>query len=213
MEVPVYNTAGEIVKNISIADNVFAVPFNEAVVHQALVRQHANAHQGTSNTKTRSEVAGSTRKLFRQKGTGHARAGSIKAPQRKGGGIVFGPHPRDYNQAMPKKMHRLALKCALSAKAGDGSLLVLDQLQLEEPKTREIVRILSALKVDSTALVVTDKAEPNIVKSARNLPQVKTLPANLLNVVDLLTYNRLVITEAAVRKAEELWGKNSSQKE
>jgi len=213
VQVPVHNLAGEVTKHIEISDRVFAVPFNQAVVHQALVRQRANARQGTAATKTRSEVSGSGRKLFRQKGTGLARAGNVKSPLRRGGGVVFGPHPRDYRQAMPKKMRQLALRCILSAKAGDGELLVLEQLKLEEPKTKEMVKILTTLGVEPSVLIVTDGAETNVVKSARNLPQVKTLPANLLNVVDLLSHKRLLMTEAAVRKAEELWGKSLSQKE
>ncbi|MBI2830262.1 MAG: 50S ribosomal protein L4 [Chloroflexi bacterium] len=206
MQVPVHNVTGEVVKQIEISDQVFGVPFNQAVVYQALLRQRANARQGTADTKTRTEVAGSTRKLYRQKGTGRARAGSIKSPLRKGGGIVFGPHPRDYSQDMPKKMRRLALKAVLSSKAQLGNLTVLDELKFEEPKTREMVSALDALKVDSSALIVTAQPETNVIKSARNIPEIKTLPAQQLNVVDLLSYKRLVMTEAAVRKAEELWG-------
>lgn len=206
MEVPVYSLTGEVVKHIEISDRVFAVPFNQAVVHQALVRQQANARQGTANTKTRSEVSGSTRKLFRQKGTGRARAGSIRSPLRRGGGIIFGPKPRSYRQAMPKKMRQLALRCVLSAKAGDRELKVLEQLKLEAPRTKEMVRILAALGVDSSALIVTGEPEDNVVKSSRNLARIKTIPASLLNVVDILSYKMLLMTEAAVRKAEQLWG-------
>ncbi len=209
MQIPVYSLAGETVEHIEISDEVFSIPFNQAVVHQAMVRQQANARQGTANTKTRGEVSGSTRKLFRQKGTGLARAGSRKSPLRRGGGITFGPKPRSYRQAMPKKMRRLALRCVLSAKAGDGELVVLEQLQLDEPKTKEMVRILAALGVDSSALIVTSEAEDNVVKSARKLPGIKTMPADLLNVVDILSYKRLLMTVAAVRKAEQLWGKRS----
>ena len=206
MEVPVYNLTRDVVKHIEISDEVFAVPFNQAVVHQALVRQRANARQGTANTKTRSEVSGSSKKLFRQKGTGLARAGSRKSPLRRGGGIAFGPKPRSYRQAMPKKMRQLALKCVLSAKAGDGELVVLEQLKLPEPRTKEMVRILAALGVDSSALIITDEPEDNVIKSARNLTRIKTLPASVLNVVDILSYKMLLMTEAAVRKAEQLWG-------
>jgi len=213
VQVPVYSLAGEVIKNIEISDEVFAVPFNQAVVHQAMVRQQANARQGTASTKTRSEVAGSSRKLFRQKGTGNARAGSIKSPLRRGGGITFGPKPRSYRQAMPKKMRRLALRCVLSAKAGDGELKVLEQLELDEPKTKQMVQILAALEVDSSALIVTDKPADNVVKSARNLARIKTMPANLLNVVDILSYKMLLMTEAAVRKAEQLWGQSLPQGE
>ena len=212
MKVPVYNLAGEVVEDIEISDEVFAVPFNQAVVHQALVRQRANARQGTANTKTRSEVSGSSKKLFRQKGTGLARAGSRKSPLRRGGGIAFGPKPRSYRQAMPKKMRQLALKCVLSAKAGDGELVVLEQLKLPEPRTKEMVRILAALGVDSSALIITDEPEDNVIKSARNLTRIKTLPASVLNVVDILSYKMLLMTVAAVRKAEQLWGEKLSQR-
>ena len=212
MQVPVYSLAGEVVEHIEISDGVFGVPFNEAVVHQAMVRQRANARQGTTDTKTRSEVSGTTRKLFRQKGTGLARAGSRRSPLRRGGGIAFGPKPRSYRQAMPKKMRQLALRCILSAKAGDGELVVLEQLKLDEPRTKEMVRILAALGVDSSALIVTSEAEDNVVKSARNLPGIKTTPASLLNVVDLLSYKMLLMTVAAVRKAEQLWGERSSRR-
>jgi len=208
VQVPVYSLAREVVKHIEISDEVFAVPFNQAVVHQAMVRQRANARQGTASTKTRSEVSGSSRKLFRQKHTGLARAGSKKSPLRRGGGVIFGPKPRSYRQAMPKKMRQLALRCVLSAKAGDGELMVLEQLELAEPKTKQMIQILAALGVDSSALVVTDEPEVNVVKSACNLAGIKTIPANLLNVVDILSYKMLLMTEAAVRKAEQLWGQS-----
>ncbi len=211
MEVPVYSLAGEVLKHIEISDEVFAVPFNQAVVHQAMVRQQANARQGTASTKTRGEVSGSTRKLFRQKHTGFARAGTRKSPLRRGGGITFGPKPRSYQQAMPKKMRRLALRCVLSAKAGDGELKVLEQLKLDEPKTKDMVRILAALGVDRSALIVIDVPGDNVVKSARNLALIKTLPARLLNVVDILSHNMLLMTEDAVRRAEQLWEQKPSQ--
>ena len=211
MQVPVYSPTGEVVKHIEVSDRVFAVPFNEAVVHQAMVRQQANARQGTASTKTRSEVSGSSRKLFRQKHTGFARAGSRRSPLRRGGGIAFGPKPRSYRQAMPKKIRQLALRCMLSAKVRDGELKVLEELKLDEPKTKEIVRILAALGVDSSALIVTGEPEVNVVKSARNLPRVKTSPASLLNVVDILSYKSVLMTEVAVRRAEYLWGERLSQ--
>ena len=206
MKVPVYNLAGEVVKNIEVSDSVFAVPFNQAVVHQALVRQRANARQGTSSTKTRGEVTGSTRKLFRQKHTGMARAGSRRSPLRRGGGITFGPKPRSYRQAMPKKMHQLAIRCVLSAKARDEELKVLEELKFDQPKTKQMAGVLVALGVDSSALIVTGEPEENVVKSARNLAGIKPMPANILNVVDILSYKMLLMTEAAVRKAEKIWG-------
>jgi len=213
VQVPVYSLAGEVVEHIDISDQVFAVSFNQAVVHQALVRQRANARQGTADTKTRGEVAGAKGKLFRQKGTGMARAGSRRSPLRRGGGIVFGPHPRSYRQAMPRKMRQLALRCVLSAKAGDGELMVLEQLKLDEPRTKEMVNILAALGVDSSSLIVTSEPEENVVKSARNLPGIKTISANLLNVVDLLSCRMLLMTVAAVRKVEQLWGSRLSEGE
>jgi large subunit ribosomal protein L4 len=211
VQVPVYNIGGEVVKNIEISDVVFAIPFNEAVVHQALVKQRADARQGTHDTKTRGEVAGSRKKLFAQKHTGEARAGDRRSPTRRHGGVAFGPHPRDYTKEMPKKMRRLALRCLLSSKVSEGGLKVLDKFAFEAPKTKEMLKVLDALKLESTALIVTALPEANVVKSARNIPGVKTLPANILNVVDLLSHETLVMTEDAVRKAEQLWGEGLSQ--
>jgi large subunit ribosomal protein L4 len=213
MQAPVYNLAGEVVTNIEISDRVFGVPFNEALVHQSVLRQQANARQGNASTKTRGNVSGSTKKLYAQKGTGSARAGSIKSPLRRGGGIVFGPHPRDYHQAMPKNMRRLALRCVLSAKLEDGELKILESLKLDEIKTKKMAAILDAMKVDTTTLVVTSAADVNLVKSARNLPGIKTLPANLLNVVDIISHRTLLMEVDAVRKAEQLWGESPSGEE
>lgn len=205
MQVPVYSLTGEVVKNIEISDSVFAVPFNQGVVHQVMVSQRANSRQGTASTKTRSTVAGSTSKLFRQKGTGNARAGSKKSPLRRGGGVIFGPHPRDYEQTVPRKMKRLAIKCVLSAKANDGELKIVQGFDFEEPKTKKMAQVLTALNVESSALIVTAEPERNVVKSAHNLPGVKTLPANTLNVGDVLSHKLLLLTEEAVRRAERLW--------
>jgi large subunit ribosomal protein L4 len=206
VEVPVYSLTGEVVRNIELSDDVFAVPFNEAVVHQALVRQQANARQGTASTQTRGEVTASTAKLFRQKHTGLARAGSRKSPTRRGGGVTFGPKPRDYRQDMPKKMRQLAIRCVLSAKARDNELKVLEETEFDQPKTRVMAEALAALGVNFSALLVTDMPEENFIKSARNLAGVKTLPAHILNVADVLSYKMLVMTESAVRRAERLWG-------
>lgn len=213
MQVPVYNLTREVIRNIEVSDYVFAAPFNESLVHQAMVRQLANARQGTADTKTRTEVDGSSKKLYRQKHTGMSRAGTRRSPLRRGGGIIFGPHPRDYRQDMPKKMRQSAIRCALSAKAGGGELVVLEQLGFEKPRTREMAGVLSALEVNWPVLIVTDESNQNVVKSARNISGAKTLPAALLNVVDLLSYKTLLMTEAAVRKAEQLWGKKSSKEE
>ena len=208
MQVPVYSMIGEVVRYIEISDDVFAVPFNQAVVHQAMVRQLANARQGTASTKSRGEVRGSHQKLFRQKGTGQARAGSRRSPIRRGGGVAFGPKPKSYRQEMPKKMHRLALKSVLSAKVEDKELVVLEKLELDEPKTKEIVKLLVALGISSSsALITTSQSEEKVVKSARNLVGVKTIPARLLNVVDILSHKVLLMPEVTVRQIEQLWGK------
>jgi large subunit ribosomal protein L4 len=211
MQFPVYNINGEKVKDIEISDRVFNAPFNEALVHQVMVGQLANKRHGTVDTKTRSDVAGSTRKLYRQKGTGNARSGSLRSPLRRHGGIVFGPHQRDYRQDTPKKMRQVALRSVLSAKVREGDLKVIEHFQFEEPKTKEMDRILNVLGVQTTVLVVDQTPGINMIKSARNLSQIKTLPANLMNVVDLLSYKVLIMTESAVQKAEELWGQQTPE--
>ena len=207
MQVSVYNIKGEVVDQIELDESVFGLVPNESVVHQALVRQRANARAGTANTKTRGEVSGSTRKLFRQKHTGFARAGSRRTPTRKGGGVAFGPRTRSYKQAMPKKMRRLALKSVLSAKVADGELLVVDSFGLEQPRTRQVVDTLRALGVKSSALLVSAEPDVNFIKSARNIEGSKTLPAAMLNVVDLLSHKTLLMTVDAVRRVEAIWGK------
>ncbi|MDP2744285.1 MAG: 50S ribosomal protein L4 [Dehalococcoidia bacterium] len=209
VQVPVLNTRGETVEKIEIREDTFGLPFNEAVVHQALVRQLANRRVGTANTKTRTDVAGSGRKLYPQKGTGRARRGGIRSPLLRGGGVVFGPHPRDYRQSMPKKMRLLALKCALSAKARDGELIVLDDLIMESPKTKEMQQVLNAIGANPSALIVTAEANRNVIKSASNIPGTKTLPTATLNVTDLISYRSLIMTVAAVRRAEQIWGASS----
>ena len=204
MQFPVHNVEGQVVEQVQIEDSVFAQPFNEGLVHQAMVRQLANARQGTADTKTRGLVSGSTRKLYRQKHTGRARRGSIRSPLLRGGGIVFGPHPRSYRQRMPKKMRRLALKCVLSAKASSGEMVVIDRFQMSQPKAMEMGRILKALGVDSSILIATLGPESDVILSARNLAGTKTLPAGLLNVVDVLSYKFLVITVEGLRHLEKL---------
>jgi large subunit ribosomal protein L4 len=210
VKLPVYNLAGEEVRKIEVSDAVFAVPFNATVVHQVMVGIQANARQGTAATKTKGFIRGSTRKLFRQKGTGNARAGSKKSPLRRGGGVTFGPHPRDYRQQIPRKMRRLALRCVLSAKAGDGELKVLDEFDFTEPKTAQMIEVLLALGIDSSALIVTPEPEEYVIKSARNIPTVKTMPASIINIIDILSYKNLLMTEAAVRVAEKLWGNGAA---
>lgn len=208
MQLPVRNVSGKVVDNVEIRDDIFAVPFNETVVHQAMVRQLANARLGTAATKTRGEVSGSTRKMFRQKGTGWARRGTRRAPLLRGGGITFGPHPRSYRQRMPKKMRRLALRCVLSAKASSGEMVIVDRFALAGPRTAEMASTLKALGANRSALIVTAQPEVNVIKAARNLPRMRTLPAALLNVVDLLSYKSLVITTDGLRRVEEIWGRS-----
>lgn len=204
MELPVRDVRGQTVDRIRLDDGVFGLPFNESVVHQAMVRQLANARLGTADTKTRGEVSGSKRKVYRQKHTGRARRGGIRSPVLRGGGVAFGPHPRTYRQRMPKKMRRLALRCVLSAKASSGELVVVDRFQLEQLKTAEMAHILKALDVEASALVVTLKTESNVVKAARNLPRTKTLQAALLNVLDVLSHRFLVITVDGIRCVEDI---------
>lgn len=213
MQIPVYNITGEEIRQIEVSDAVFGVPFNEAIVHQVMVGQKANARQGTASTKTRANVRGSTRKLFRQKGTGLARAGSKKSPIRRGGGVTFGPHPRSYRQDLPKKMRRLALKCVLSAKAADGELKVLEKWDFTEPRTKQMAAALAALGIDTSTLIVTPEPDENVIKSARNLKKIKTLPANIINVNEILSYRTLLMTEAAVRLTEKLWGNGNTRGE
>lgn len=206
MQFSVYDTSGQVIDHIEAESNIFGIPFNEAVVHQAMVRQLANARLGAADTQTRGEVSATTRKPFRQKHTGMARRGSRRSPLLRGGGIIFGPHPRSYRQRMPKKMRRLALRCILSAKAQSGELVIVERFQLTQPKTIDMAQTLKALGVYSSALIVTSAPEVNVIKSARNLPRIKTLPAALLNVVDLLSYKFLVITVVGVRCVEQIWG-------
>lgn len=213
MQFSVHDVSGQVTRNIEIDDYIFATSFNEPVVHQAMVRQLANARVGSADTLTRGMVSGTTKKPFRQKHTGMARRGSNKSPLLRGGGIVFGPHPRSYRQSMPKKMRRLALRCVLSEKLSSGDVVVVEQLELATPKTIEMAKVLKALRVDSSALVVTSETNLNVVRAARNLPKIGTLPAALLNVVDLLSHKSLVITVDGLRKAEGIWGSGKAMQE
>jgi large subunit ribosomal protein L4 len=206
MQVPVYSLKGEVVEQIELSQAVFDLPFNEAVVHQAMARQLANKRQGTASTKARSEVKGSTRKLYVQKHTGRARRGNIKSPLLRGGGVAFGPKPRSYHQAIPKKMKRLALKCLLSAKAREGNMKLVQELDLEAAKTKDMIRVLSSLGIDSPTLVLTAESTPAVVKSAANVPGVKVIPSALINAVDLLSHEKLIATVPAIRNIEQIWG-------
>ncbi len=203
---PVYNTSGSEVDTIELDESVFGVEPNESVVHQALVRQFANARVGSAESKRRGEVSGSTRKLYRQKHTGYARAGSRRSPTRRGGGVALGPHMRSYRQAMPKKMRRLALKCVLSSKLAQGDLKVVDSFGLTEPKTSQIASALRTLEVPRSALLVTADKDENVVKSVNNIEKTRALAAGMLNVGDLLAHQKVVMSVDAVRRVEEIWG-------
>ncbi|MHB1421499.1 MAG: 50S ribosomal protein L4 [Bacillota bacterium] len=202
--VPVYNIEGNQVDEIDLNDTIFGIKVNETVMHQVVVMQRANRRRGTSSTKVRSEVSGGGRKPWRQKGTGRARAGSNRSPLWRGGGITFGPQPRDYSYTMPKKVRRLALKSALSSKVLDGNLVVVDEITMQQPKTKDMAKILGSLGVARKALVVTAKMDENVQKSARNIPGITPLTAASLNVYDLLLHDKLVITRDAVNRVEEV---------
>ena len=200
--VSVYNIEGKEVGSIELNDAVFGVEVNEHLVHMAVVNQLANNRQGTQSAKTRSEVSGGGRKPWRQKGTGHARQGSTRAPQWTGGGIVFAPKPRDYSFKMNKKEKRIALLSALSSKVADNKIVVLDAFNLDEVKTKKFAEVMSNLKVDK-ALVVIEGENKNVVLS--NIPTVKVSATNEINTYDVLKYETLVVTKAAVEKLEEVY--------
>ncbi len=202
--VAVYNMEGNEVGSLELNDAVFGVEINEHLVHMAVVQQLANNRQGTQKAKTRSEVSGGGRKPWRQKGTGHARQGSIRAPQWKGGGVVFAPVPRDYSFKMNKKEKRAALKSALTSRVNESKLIVVDNLSLDEIKTKKFKEVLNNLKVNK-ALVVLKDNDQKVVMSARNIPAVKTTMTNSLNVYDILKYDTVVITKDAVSAIEEVY--------
>ena len=202
--VTVYNMEGKEVGTIELNDAVFGVEINEHLVHMAVVNQLANNRQGTQKAKTRSEVSGGGRKPWRQKGTGHARQGSTRAPQWTGGGMVFAPVPRDYSFKMNKKEKRAALKSALTSRVQANKLIVLDQLTMDAPKTKAMQNVLNSLNVNK-ALVVTKENDANVVLSARNIPDVKTALVNTINVYDVMKYNTVVLTKDAVAAIEEVY--------
>ena len=202
--VAVYNMEGKEVGSLELNDAVFGVEINEHLVHMAVVQQLANNRQGTQKAKTRSEVRGGGRKPWRQKGTGHARQGSIRAPQWTGGGVVFAPTPRDYSFKLNKKEKRAALKSALTSRVNDKKLIVVDELKLDEIKTRKFVEVLNNLNVKK-ALVVLNENDQNVVMSARNIPAIKTALTNTINVYDILKGDTVVLTRDAVAKIEEVY--------
>ena len=204
-KVAVYTVAGEEVSEITLSEDIFGVEENEHVLYEVVKNQLANKRQGTQSAKTRAEVRGGGRKPWRQKGTGRARHGSIRSPLWVGGGVTFAPKPRDYSYKLPKKVRRLAMKSALTSKVNNNELIVLDELVLDTPKTKEIVNMLNNLKVEKKVLIVLDETNENVVKSARNIPGVETTSVNTLNVYDILKYDNFIITKAAVEKVEEVY--------
>lgn len=206
MLIPVRDIDGNTVGEVELRDEIFSAPIHESLMHQALVRQLANARLGTVNTKTRSDVRGGGRKPWRQKGTGRARQGSIRAPHWRKGGVVFGPHPRTYKKDMPRKMRRQALRSALSAKAAEEQIVVVQELAIDTPKTRWMEQVLANLGVDSSALVLLPEKSPPVEMSARNLPDVKTLRAQYLNIRDLFTYDYVIMPLSAIQAIEAYLG-------
>lgn len=207
MEATLYNIAGESVGTLDLQDYIFGIEPNVPVMHQALVRQLANARLGTHSTKSRGEVRGSTRKLYRQKGTGRARQGAIRAPHHSGGGVAHGPKPRSYKQDMPRKMRRLAVRSALSVKYADGQIVFLDDLTMSVPRTKDMLAFLGKLPVSGKkTLIALGEKNENVARSATNLPNVKTLLASYLNVRDLLTYDVLVLPQSALNVVETILG-------
>ena len=202
--VKVYNMSGAEVGTIDLNDGIFGIDVSEHAMHMAVVQYLANRRQGTQSAKTRAEVRGGGRKPWRQKGTGRARQGSIRSPQWTGGGVVFAPKPRDYSFKLNKKFNRLALKSALTTKAAEAKIIVLDELTLTEVKTKEMAKVLANINADK-ALVVMDGSNTNVILSARNIPDVKTAAVNTINVYDILKYNTLVLTKDAVAKIEEVY--------
>ena len=204
-KIDVYNMEGKKVSDVELNDSVFGIEPNEAVVHSVLVNYLANQRQGTQSTKTRSEVSGGGRKPWRQKGTGRARQGSIRAPQWVKGGIALGPKPRSYKYTVNKKERRLAIRSVLSSKVLENNLVVLDKAEMKEIKTQAMVKTLANLKVEGKTLILLPERNENVQKSARNIKNVKTTLVNTINVYDLLKYNKLVVTLDAVKKLEEVY--------
>jgi len=202
--VTVYNIEGKQVGTLELNDSVFGVEINDHLVHMAVVQQLANKRQGTQSAKTRAEVSGGGRKPWRQKGTGHARQGSTRAPQWKGGGVVFAPKPRDYSFKMNKKEKALAIKSALTSRVNEAKFFVLDDLSFDAIKTKKMKAVLDNLKIQK-ALVILDKKDENVLLSARNLPKVRTVLSNSINVYDILKYDTVVLTKGAVTQIEEVY--------
>ena len=203
-KVAVYNIDRQQVSDIELNDNVFGVEVNGGLLHQAVVMQLASQRLGTHATKTRAFVRGGGRKPWKQKGTGRARSGSRRSPLWVGGGTVFGPHPRSYAFSMPRKQRRLAIKCALSDKVQEDSLFVLDALDFEAPKTKQVVKLLQTFEIDNKALIITAEEAENVERSSRNIPGVKAINTTGLNVYDILNHDKLFVTKDAVARIEEV---------
>ena len=202
--VALYDITGKVIGDIELSENVFGQPVNEPVLHQVVVAHLANCRQGTQSAKTRSEVSGGGKKPYRQKGTGRARQGSTRAPQWTHGGVVFAPKPRDYTQKVNVKVKRIALKSALSAKVADSELIVFDALNIEAPKTKEMVKVLKAVEADKALIVLADKDE-TVERAAANIPGVKTTQVGTLNTYEVLKYKKLILTKDSVAKIEEVY--------
>jgi len=204
-KVALYNMQGEQIGEVELADSVFGQEVKPEVMHQVVLNYLANQRLGTASTKTRGEVRGGGRKPWRQKGTGRARHGSIRSPLWIKGGIVFGPKPRSYKYKLPKKLKRVALKSALSAKVRDNEIIVVDKLEIEQPKTKAMVKILENLKADKKSLIVMETPNINVQRSARNIPGIKTITVDTINVYDILNHETLIMTLDAVKKVEEVY--------
>jgi len=205
LKADIYNLKGDVVDTMSLNEEIFGIEISESAMHSVVVQYLANGRQGTQSAKTRSEVRGGKAKPFRQKGTGRARQGSSVGPHQIGGGVAFAPKPRSYRFSLNKKLKRLALKSALSEKFGTESLVILDSLKLDEIKTKKFAEILNNIKVDTSCLVVLADRDDTVIKSARNLPNVKTALTNTINVYDILKYDKFVVTKEAVEKIQEVY--------
>lgn len=213
MELQLQNTKGRVVGEVSVSETLFGAPFNQSLVHQAMVMYQLNRRQGTHKVKVRSEVSGGGAKPWRQKHTGRARHGSIRSPIWRGGGVTFGPHPRSYRRDMPKRMRHLALRCVLSQKLEAGRVILVEDFNDITGRTRDMVQALQNLNTTGSTLIVTGAPDANVIRSARNIQRVWTMPANLLNAGELLQRSNLILTLDALRRAEEMWGEGADSVE
>jgi large subunit ribosomal protein L4 len=206
-KVDVYNIEGEVIDSIELNDDIFGITVNTHVMHEAVLNQQANKRQGTQSAKTKSEVRGGGRKPWRQKGTGRARQGSIRSAQWIKGGVIFAPKPRDYSYSLPRKVRTLALKSAFSSKVMDNNIIVLDSMDFLKPKTKEAVKMLKNLNIDTTALILIKEKDDNATRPIRNIEGVRTSFVNTINVLDIMSYDKLIITKDAIARIEEVYAK------